>query len=472
MNDKGINKAFELAYFRAQQYRNTVCPPKPSASLAQLREAFDVALPEQGRAPEEVIKALADAAEPGLMGNTSSQFYGWVMGASHPVGIAADYLTSTWGQNAGIFQTAPAAAVAEEVCAKWLLDLLDLPAESSVGFATGATMSSFTCLAAARSEVLRQRGWDLELDGFNGAPAIQVFLGEEAHSTIFAALRYLGFGDRQLKRIKSDEQGRISCNHLAQALSESSGPNIIIAQAGHINSGAFDSFSEISALAKTHQAWLHVDGAFGLWARSVPAYSSLCTGLELADSWSVDGHKWLQVPYDSGFAIVRNSEAHHRVMAITASYLGATEGGRNPSEWVPELSRRARGFVVWAVMQSLGRQGVVELVTRHCQCASHLAELLVKKSDGICILNEVVLNQLAISFGDKGAGETECDQYTQSVIEEIQAENIAFVSGARWKGRWIMRVSVIAESTGLADVERLAELIVGAWSNVSVNQCG
>ena len=471
MSDKDINKAFELAYSRAQQYRNNSHSPKPSASLVQLREAFDIVLPEQGKAPEAVIKALADAAEPGLMGNTSAQFYGWVMGASHPVGVAADYLTSTWGQNAGIYQTAPAAAVAEEVCAKWLLDLLNLPIGSSVGFATGATMSSFICLAAARSEVLRQGGWDLELDGFNGAPLIQVFLGEEAHSTIFAALRYLGFGDRQLKRIKSDKQGRISTDYLAQALSESEGPNIIIAQAGHINSGAFDSFSEISTLAKTHQAWLHIDGAFGLWARSAPTYSSLCVGVELADSWSVDGHKWLQVPYDSGFAVVKNAEAHRRVMSITASYLGpAAEDGRNPCEWVPELSRRARGFVLWAVMQSLGRDGVQAMVTRHCQCALHLAELLVKKSTGISILNEVVLNQLAISFGDKDASDVECDQYTQAVIEEIQQENIAFLSGACWKGRWIMRVSVIAESTDLADVERLAELIVAAWSKVYRNQ--
>lgn len=467
MTDKDIHETFQIAYTRALAYRHKNHPPRSKASLAQLREAFDVTLPQNGKSGGEIIKALADAAEPGLMANTEAPFYGWVMGASHPVGVAADFLTSSWGQNAGIYQTAPAAAVAEEVCAKWLLDLLDLPRESSVGFSSGATLSSFICLAAARSEVLRQIGWDLEEDGFNGAPAIQVFLGEEAHSTIFAALRYLGFGARQLRRIKSDCQGRLCADDLAQALAESEGPKIIIAQAGHINSGAFDPFDDIIKLAKEHQAWVHVDGAFGLWARSAPEYAELCQDVELADSWSVDGHKWLQVPYDSGFAIVKNAEAHRRVMAITASYLGSeSDGGRNPSEWVPELSRRARGFVLWAVLQSLGRQGVTELITHHCRCAFYLAELLGNKDPGICVLNEVVLNQLAICFGEKTLSKQVCDQYTEAVIEHLQSENAVFVSGARWKGRSIMRVSVISEATTLSDIENLADLINVAWRKV------
>jgi glutamate/tyrosine decarboxylase-like PLP-dependent enzyme len=443
--------------------------PRSSASAAALRAAFKVPLAEDGRNPHEVIEALADAAEPGLMGNTGSNFFGWVMGASSPVGMAADLLTAVWGQNAAIYQTAPAAAIAEEAVAEWLLEALDLPRESSVGFTTGATMASFIGLAAARSEVLRRRGWDVEGDGLAGAPPVKVFVGAEAHASVLCVLRQLGFGERTLVRIPADAQGRMQAPLLEAALAAVDAPKIVVAQAGHINSGAFDPLDRIGALARQHGAWLHVDGAFGLWARSTPALRGLCAGAGAADSWAVDGHKWLQLPYDSGFAIVRHREAHRRAMGMAASYLNRdAQDGRNPSDWVPELSRRARGFAAWAVMQALGRSGIRELVERHCACARALARRLAGVP-GIRVLNEVCLNQIALTFGegpDRDPAQAGPRALTDAVIAEIQRENTSFVSGAQWKGRRIMRVSVIARHTGSDDVTKLGDSIIRAWQHV------
>lgn len=458
-----LKRAFAASYERAVHYRGQPPVPKPQASLDQLRQSFDIGLPRHGRSAEVVIEALAQAAEPGLIGINSPDFYGWVMGASHPVGIAADWLVSSWGQNAGIFETSPAAAVAEEVAGSWLLDLLQLPTDSAVGFVTGATMANFVGLAAARSEVLHRAGWDLEQDGLVGAPPVSLFVGEEAHSTVLAGLRYLGFGQRQLTIIPCDDQGCMRAGALEQAMRGKNGPNIVIGQAGHIHSGGFDRFEEIIPIARAHNAWVHLDGAFGLWARAAPSHAHLCRGAEFADSWAVDGHKWLQVPYDSGFAIVKNTSAMQRAMRISASYLGKTpDGGRNPSDFVPELSRRARGFAVWAVLQALGRDGVAELVSRHCRCAGELRQRLVREP-GISVLNRVELNQLAVSFGPKDAGQETRDTYTEKMIAALQSENQVFVSGARWKGQWIMRVSIISQDTGSGHVESLANSIIRLW---------
>ncbi len=463
-----LKSIFELAAARALAYREASAslPPRPTASLEDLRKAFGVGLPDEGRDGEAIIETLANAAEPGLIGITSPQFFGWVMGASNPVGTAAEFLTASWGQNAGIYQTSPAAAVAEEVAAGWLLELLDLPRESSIGFTTGATMASFICLSAARTEVLRHLGWDLERDGLSRAPEVKVLLSEEAHATIHAGLRYLGFGERQKVHIKSDDQCRMDVRDLARHLGEGEGPKIIISQAGHINSGAFDDFTAISALAKDHGAWHHVDGAFGLWARSIPDMTQLCSGIDQADSWSVDGHKWLQVPYDSGFAIVKNAEAHLRAMDITASYIAASPGdGRSASQLVPELSRRARGFAVWATIQALGRRGIEEMIARHCRCAARLAETL-DREPGISILNDVVINQVAIAFGRDEEPAAVRDQYARAVIDEVRRENTSFVGGAQWKGRQILRVSVIAGGTDEVAIDQLASSILRAWRKV------
>jgi glutamate/tyrosine decarboxylase-like PLP-dependent enzyme len=469
--DDPFTTTMSRAYRRAIEFRRTSAEraPGPTASLRELRDRFDLPLPQEPRDGAELIEHLADAAEPGLIGITGPHHFGWVMGASHPVGMAADWLAAAWGQNAAIYQTSPAAAVAEEVSARWLLELLDLPREASVGFATGATMASFICLSAARTEVLRVAGWDLEREGLTGAPNVAVFLGDEAHATIHAGLRYLGFGEKQKIAIKVDAEGRICAEDLAHQLPRHDGPKIIICQAGHINSGAFDPIGRLVELARAHQAWLHVDGAFGLWARSVPEKQHLCAGAEGADSWSVDGHKWLQVPYDSGFAIVKNADAHKRAMDVSASYLEASaDAGRDPSQFGPELSRRARGFAVWATIQALGRSGIEEMVARHCRCAEHLRDYL-SDEPGIEVINQVVLNQLAIGFGEMEAM-AERDALTGKVIAEIQRENSSFVSGAHWKGRGIMRVSIISRETDIPHIEQLGDSIIRAWRKVKAQR--
>jgi glutamate/tyrosine decarboxylase-like PLP-dependent enzyme len=440
-------------------------PPRPGATAADLRDLFDIRLPDDGRDGVEVLDRLAAAARSGLVGNTGPDFFGWVMGASHPVGVAADWLTAAWGQNAAIYATAPAAAIAEEVVSLWLVDLLRLPPESAVGFATGATMASFTCLAAARSEVFRRVGYDLEADGLVGAPPITVFVGEEAHATIFSGLRYLGFGRKNCVEIASDAAGRMRADDLSRKLDRHHGPKIIVGQAGHINSGAFDPFPELADSARSHDAWLHVDGAFGLWARAVPELEQLTTDVEAADSWAVDGHKWLQVPYDSGFAIVRDAHALKRAMDTTASYIAEKPGdGRNPTQYGPELSRRARGFAPWAVLQALGRNGVADLIRGHCQLARYLATTLAGEP-GIIVMNEVALNQLAIVFEDP-TSTTDADTLTGRVAAEIRRENTSFVEQAEWKGRRILRVSIISADTRQEHVDRLAASIIRAWRHV------
>jgi glutamate/tyrosine decarboxylase-like PLP-dependent enzyme len=443
--------------------------PGPTASAPELRKLFDIGLPEEGRDDFDVIDKLAAAARPGLVGNTKPGFFGWVMGGSHPVGVAADWLTSAWGQNSAIYGTSPAAAIAEEVVAGWLIELLRLPPESSVGFATGATMSSFICLAAARSDVLHRAGYDLEADGLFGAPPVSVFVGEEAHTTIFSVLRYLGFGQKNLIVVATDGAGRMLVEDLKTKLQRSSGPKIIIGQAGHINSGAFDPFPEIADLAKDHEAWFHVDGAFGLWTRAVPELGYQSHGVDRADSWSVDGHKWLQVPYDSGFAIIKNEHAHKRAMDTAASYISdGPQDARNPTQYGPELSRRARGFAAWAVIQSLGRKGIAELVLGHCRLAQHLKEVL-EREPGIKILNDVALNQLAICFAD-ASSTIDSDALTDRVISEIRKENTSFVEGADWMERRIMRVSVISHTTRAADIDGLARSIIDSWNRVKHNK--
>ena len=465
---KDFDKAAELALQEAVSWRSdgVKLPAIPTASKEDMLALFDGGLPETGNSGEAVIEQLIKAAENGLVNNTHPNFYSWVQGSSHPVGVAADILTSAWGQNAAIYQTAPAAAIAEEVAAKWLLELLGLPSSSSLAFVTGATMASFICLAAARSEALKRHGYDLEEEGMSDAPAIHVFLGAEAHATILSDLRYLGFGRNNLVFIDVDDQGRMLADDLRQQMKNFEGPKIVIAQAGHINSGAFDPFNEIVDIARSHDTWVHVDGAFGLWANVVPELSDLCAGIEKADSWTVDGHKWLQVPYDSGFAIVKHPDAHKRAMDISASYLVRDErDGRNPSQFSPELSRRSRGFVVWAVLQAMGKQGVQEMVARHCRCALHLQSRLAEVS-GVRILNEVRLNQVAIAFGE-GASSEECDRMTNEVIDEIRLENTNFVLGARWKEQVILRISIISLFTDLEHIDSLADSIIRAWAKVA-----
>lgn len=424
----------------SEEYRASQHSIHAAASASELRKAFCVPLNDRPVKDDVVIKELIAAASGGLVRNTDPGFFAWVMGASDPVGVAADWLVSIWGQNSAIYQTAPAAAIAEEAVANWLLQLLDLPSESSVAFVTGATMAGFVGLASARGDVLARVGYDLETQGLQGAPLISIFASDDTHVSNLAALRYLGFGQANIVSVRSGDQGLMDPGALAEAMSQRDGPKIIIAQAGHINSGGFEDFVEFSRLARAHDAWLHVDGAFGLWARMLPEKSHLTAGLELADSWSVDGHKWLQVPYDSGFAIVRDPSAHMRAMSKDAGYLNSDpEDGRNPANFGPELSRRARGFAAWAVIRSLGRDGILDMIRAHCLAATTLRDQ-VTTLDGLSVLNSVDLNQLVIGFNDPAR-----DEQISEFAALINQDDRFFVRPAQWKSRRVLRVSIISQ---------------------------
>ncbi|MGR9450151.1 pyridoxal phosphate-dependent decarboxylase family protein [Rhizobium leguminosarum] len=438
----------------------------PTHDYAASLACFDEPLPAAGSDMLDVIRRLSDGAEPGLHATTGPRFFGWVIGGSHPVGVAADFLTSAWGQNAGNHAVAPAASAVETVAARWLLDLLQLPAESSVGFVTGATVANFTCLAAARGEVLRQVGWDADANGLFGAPEITVLIGDDAHTTVFSALQFLGLGHDRVLRVRTDPVGRIDPAALAGALDTVSGPAIAILQAGQINTGAFDDFAAIIPLLKAKGAWVHVDGAFGLWAQASMKISHLSCGIEAADSWATDGHKWLQTPYDCGYAIVRNELAHRRAMTIAASYLPlAGQGERDPSYYVPELSRRARGFATWAMLKHLGRDGITTLIDQCCASARLIADLL-SRQPGIGILNDVVLNQLVIRFGTDLPSE-EGDALTRKTIEKIQADGMIFAGGAKWRGRDVLRLSVTNFQTTSDEAQLAAQSIIAAFKSVS-----
>jgi len=465
-----ITPVWARAAQHASQFRNDLDAQlqRPTHSYSESLAAFDEPTPESGCEGIEVIDDLVDSAEPGIHAMTGSRFFGWVIGGSHEVGVAADWITSAWGQNAANHSATPAASAVETVASRWLLDILDLPREASVGLVTGCTMANFVCLAAARGAVLRKLGWDVEANGLFGAPPIRVILGDEAHSTVFSALQYLGLGQDRVTLVRTDSEGAILPDAFARAMEDAKSDASVIAilQAGQINTGAFDPVSHLIPSAKIHpNCWVHVDGAFGLWARACPERAHLGTGLEQADSWATDGHKWLQTPYDCGYAFVRDEHAHRRAMTIAASYLpSASDGERIPSHYVPELSRRARGFSTWAMLKHLGRQGISEMVGRHCHLARLIANML-SEQEGISIMNEVVLNQIAVRFGDDNSI-PDGDSLTQKTISAVQQEGVCFAGGADWKGRWIMRLSVIGFDTQEHDAARSVESIIRCWRQV------
>lgn len=455
---------FADAARRAASFRETLPNrlQRPLADYAGMLRRLAAPTPETGLPADEVIAALDAQMQPGLHAMAGGRFFGWVIGASHPVGVAADLLTSAWGQNAGNHQASPAAAAAEAVASGWLLDLLGLPRDASVGFVTGATVANFVCLAAARSEVLRRVGWDVEADGLFGAPPIKVVIGDDAHTTVFSALQLLGLGHDRVVRVATDAQGRIEAEAFAVALKAGEGPAIAVLQAGQINTGASDPFRRLIPFAHRHGAWVHVDGAFGLWARASAQTAQQVDGVEEADSWATDGHKWLQTPYDCGYAIIRNGKAHRRAMTAAASYLPeVADGERDPSHFVPELSRRARGFASWAMIRHLGRSGIAAMVARHCALARRMAERL-QAEPGIVIVNEVCLNQVAVRFGSD-LPVAEGDALTQAVIARLQADGTCFAGGAKWRGQSIMRLSVISWPTDDEDADAAVAAILCAW---------
>jgi glutamate/tyrosine decarboxylase-like PLP-dependent enzyme len=432
-----------------------------AASVAALSED----LPIHAMSPQKVIDELVNRVEPGLHAMTSPRFHGWVIGGSHPVGVAADMLTSAWGQNAGNHTASPSAAAVELIAGRWIIEMLGLPESASVGFVTGATMANFTSLAVARSAVLAQVGWDVDRQGLFGAPPITVVIGDDSHTAVFSALQFLGLGHDRVLRVPTDGQGRMVVSAVAETIGAVEGPAIVILQAGQINSGAFDDFAAIIPLAKKKGAWVHVDGAFGLWAQVVPAKRHLTKGVDLADSWATDGHKWLQTPYDCGYAIVRDEPAHRRAMTIAASFLpAASDDERDPSHYVPELSRRARGFATWAMIKHLGREGIADLIARNCNAAAYMAEKL-KAEQGIAILNDVNLNQVIVRFGAE-LSDADGNQVTTDVIAALQADGTLFAGGAQWRGCQIMRISVSNYQSDEKEADVVVEAILAAYRRV------
>lgn len=430
------------------------------ASREELMSALRVPLSQSGEDPASVIDVLAAQGERGAIACAGPRYFGFVIGGSIPVALAADWLTSAWDQNPGIYATSPVVSVIEDIAREWLLDLFDLPRESSVGFVTGCQMANFTGLAAARHGVLRRAGWNVEEDGLSGAPRVNLVTSAESHVTIDVAMRYLGFGTRALLRVETDGQGRMRADRLRRLLDNLSGPTIICAQAGNVNTGAFDPLREIAEAAREHSAWLHVDGAFGLWARASQKLHPLADGIELADSWATDAHKWLNVPYDCGVAIVRHPEDHRASMTSTAAYLVQTNGvERDSVDWVPEFSRRARGITVYAALRSLGRDGVEDLIDRNCALARQMAELLAA-APGVRVLNDVVLNQVLVRLGDD-------DELTRRVIAGVQEDGTCWLGGTTWQGLGAMRISFSNWATSEEDVRRSAEAILRVFKSVA-----
>lgn len=428
-------------YLDSLEERRVAPAPERVARLTELGGP----LPDAPDDPTAVLALLDTIGSPATVASAGGRYFGFVTGGSLPAALAADWLASAWDQNSAFVVMSPVVTAAEEIALGWLLDALHLPAESGGAFVTGATMANFTALAAARHAVLTRAGWDVEADGLFGAPPITVVVGAEAHATVYKALGLLGLGRQRVVTVPVDRQGRMR----ADALTSLTGPTIVCIQAGNVNTGAFDPAREICAWAHDAGAWVHVDGAFGLWAATAPARAHLVDGVADADSWATDAHKWLNVPYDSGLAFVRDGEALRAAMTLTAAYLqqGTT---RDPSQYTPEASRRGRAIVVWAALKSLGRSGLAEMIERCCQHATRFADGL--RDAGYDILNEVELNQVLVSFGD--------DARTQRVIAAVQAEGTTWCGGTVWQGRAAMRISVSSWATSAEDVERSLAAIV------------
>ncbi len=428
----------------------------PLTSRSGVRESLMMPLPEAGAALPEVVAELAKQATPGLMASAGPRYFGFVIGGSTDAALAADLLTSGWDQVGFNEAVSPAAIAFEDVAGAWLKDLLRIPRSASVGFVTGAQAANNVGLAAARWKVLSDQGWDVGVDGLFGAPPIRVVAGEERHATVDRALRLLGFGERSLEIVPADDNGAMETHSLAAALARHPGtPTIVVAQAGNVNTGAFDDLAGISALAKEHGAWLHVDGAFGLWAAASPEHTHLVDGLEGADSWGCDGHKWLNVPYDSGYAFCAHPDIHATAMAYTADYLTGQVAGREfgGGDFVPESSRRARGFATWAALRSFGRSGVAELIERNCRLARYLAAE-VSAIDGVEIPNDVVLNQVLISVGDT--------DFTNEVEGMIQDDGQVWMGATTWRGRRLLRAAISNWSTTEDDIDVAVKAISGA----------
>jgi len=438
-------------------------PVKATLTSAELRATLGGPLGVGGEEPAAIIERLASAAVAGTVASAGPRFFGFVTGGSLPVAVAADWLVSSWDQNAAIFALSPLMAVVEEITATWLKTLAGLPESMSVGFVTGCQMANFTALAAARHHVLQQAGWDVEARGLAGAPPLTVITSDESHYTIFMALRLLGLGAATAIRVPTDSQGRMRADKLHETLAATTGPTIVCAQAGNVNTGGFDPIDDIAQAVQDARRlpgryiWLHVDGAFGLWAATAPARAHLVRGIARADSIATDGHKWLNVPYDSGLIFCAHPDAHRSAMSLSAAYIQATDVERDSHEFVPEESRRGRALPIYAALRSLGTSGVGDLVERCCQLAARMADQL-KTHPHVRILNDVVLNQVLVRFESPGC---DADALTRAVIARVQDEGTCWLGGTTWHGMAAMRVAVSNWSTTADDIDRSAVAILG-----------
>ncbi len=432
-------------------------PVAPSATAAELRRTFGGPLSERGEDAHSVLRALAVEGDAGLMATAGPRFFGFVIGGSQPVAVAADWLASNWDQNAGLYVASPLAAVLEETAGRWLCELFGLPKDSGVGFVTGTQLANFVGLASGRHALFSRAGWDVEAKGLLGAPPLPLVVGEEVHVTVLRALRFLGLGSSTAVRVAVDGQGRMRPEALERTLADLGRPALVCAQAGNINTGAVDPLRPIADAVRAHQGWLHVDGAFGLFARVAPSRQHLVEGMEQADSWAVDMHKWLNVPYDAGVAIVRDVAILQRAMGADAAYLVKSGQERDGVNFGPEFSRRARGIPTYATLRTLGRRGVADLVERCCALARRMAEQL-SAAPRVRVLNEVTLNQVLVHF--ESASGADADQLTRDVVARVQADGTCWLGGTVWRGRAAMRVSISGWNTTEKDIDRSAEAIL------------
>ena len=451
----------KAAYDHATRYISEVAQRQVGSRMprADLLAALGGPLPIAGTDPVDVINHLATSADPGIIATIGPRYFGFVTGGAVPVTVAADWLVSSWDQNACLYVTSPAASVMEDIVSGWIVELLGLPATAGVGFVTGCHMANFTCLAAARHEVLRRAGWNVETQGLQRAPKVRVLVGGEVHVSAVGALRYLGFGSDELEFVPVDGQGRMRAEDLRAQLGDSASPIIVCAQAGNVSTGASDPIAEIVLMAHARGAWVHVDGAFGLWAAAVPELRPQVRGIEGADSWATDAHKWLNVPYDSGLAIVADTAPLRAAMSMKASYLQrGDDEERIGMDWAPESSRRARVVPLYALFRALGREGLAALVRRNCALARRIAQRLAA-APGVTILNDVVLNQVLVQFRD--------DETTKDVIARVQADGTCWAGGAFWQGQQAMRIAVSNWSTTEDDIDRSADAMLTCYTQAT-----
>jgi len=471
-DDTAWERLLTMVRDHALAYRRSLPSRRVAPSAESLSSDFGAPMSREGRSAEQVVDELVRLAAPGLTAMSGPRFFGWVVGGTLPAALAADWLTSVWDQNAGPATGAPAATAFELTALRWVVELLELPEQACGALLTGATTANFVGLAAARSHVLEAAGWDVEQRGLFQAPAVRVLVGHERHDTIDKAVRLLGFGKQAMGFVDVDAQGRLSSKALRRELERSPGPVIVCAQAGNVNSGAFDPFDEIAAALDEDrsrrgegQSWLHIDGAFGLWARATPSLAGLARGAELADSWATDAHKFLNVPYDCGIALTRHPQAHRRAMAVHGPYLssGADPRGPSPGAFAPELSRRARGFALWAALRQLGREGVEDLVTRCCSHARLLAaQLSGGGAPGVSVLNDVVFNQVVVKF--QAPPGVDAGTFTWNLALAVQEEGTCYPTPTLWRACPALRFSVINADTTADDILRSARAVIDVYA--------